>query len=208
MGINFDMYKIFYRYLASNFILPFILSLFFFVMFLLTFQLFRITRFVVGKDIEIFAVIEIIAHISISFIPLATPLAILFASYYTMNKLSSDSEIIAMRSFGLNKYKLFAPFLISGLIISISIFSLNRNIIPYSKREFSQGMVNLTSKGILKDIKPEQFFTDIKKITLFAEKVKNEGQFLENVFLNIKDKKSDNQNEQVILATTGFARKE
>ena len=49
-------------------------------------------------------------HLCVSFLPISIPLAGLFAMIYAMGKLSDDAEIIALRSFGFSKYKLFAPF--------------------------------------------------------------------------------------------------
>ncbi|MFG1515931.1 LptF/LptG family permease, partial [Halobacteriovorax sp. ZH3_bin.1] len=67
--------KIFQRYLASNFIVPFAMSLTFFVAFLLTTQLFKFMRLVTKKGVGILQFLEILGHISISFIPMATPLS-------------------------------------------------------------------------------------------------------------------------------------
>ena len=121
------------RYLASNFIPPFVLSASFFVAFLLTFQLFRIIRIVTNKGVEFMVVLELVGHIAVSFLPMAIPLSALFATIYTMNKLSEDSEIVAMRSFGLKKTTLFLPLLFCGIFIAISIFVLNRNLISLFK---------------------------------------------------------------------------
>ena len=48
--------KIFQRYLASNFIVPFAMSLTFFVAFLLTTQLFRFMRVVTKKGVSVEAI--------------------------------------------------------------------------------------------------------------------------------------------------------
>ncbi len=194
------MFKLSQRYLAASFIPPFILSTVFFIAFLLTFQMFRITRIVINKGVDWPVVIELIGHIAISFLPMAIPLSVLFAAMYTLNKMSEDSEIIAMRSFGLTKWKLFSPFLILGVCISLSIFSLNQKLIPFSKTKFKNTIIRLTSKGMLTDIKAENFFTEIPGVTLFAEEVENDGRFMKNVFIQ---KKSGGSAEQIIMAKRG-----
>ncbi len=146
-------------------------------------------------------------HVAVTFIPLATPLAAIFSAIFALNKLSEDSEIIAMRSFGLSKFKILMPFLLIGVLIAISVFSLNQNLIPFSKREFRSGMIQLTSKGLLQDIKKEQFFTDVPNVTLFAEKVDADGEKLENIFIhalakNIRD------DDKVIMAEKGLVIKQ
>ena len=199
----FYMFKIFYRYLAFSFIPPFSLSIIFFVVFLLTFQLFRITSMIIGKDVNLMMVLELMGHISITFIPIAAPLSAIFATIFTLNKLSEDSEIIAMKSFGMNKFKLFLPFVLLGSILAITVFSLNKNLIPYSKIQFREGIVKLTSKGLLKDIKKENFFTDIPGITLFAENVEEDGTKLENVFIHLNRGNDHSEKEKIIMAEKG-----
>lgn len=175
------------RYLAYNFIPPFFLSAFFFVAFLLTFQLFRLTRIITKKGVDIGQVFELVGHISISFLPMAIPLSAFFATIYTLNKLSEDSEIVAMRSFGTTKWSLLKPFLIVATLIAVTLFSMNINLIPHSKTLFKNTVIKLTSKGFLTDIKSENFFTDIPGVTLFAEEVSDDSVIMKNVFISTSD---------------------
>lgn len=194
------MFKITQRYLASSFILPFILSTVFFITFLLIFKLFSLIRIVTNKGVEIWIVFELMGHIALSFIPMAVPLSVLFATMYTLNKMSEDSEIVAMRSFGLTKLQLFTPFLILGLIIAVLVNTMGREMIPYSKTLFKNTIIQLTSKGMVTDIKSGQFFTEIPKVTLFAEEVEDDGNILHEVFIRMDNNKGL---EQLIYAQKG-----
>jgi len=195
------MFKITQKHLAATFIPPFIMSTVFFVVFLLTFQLLRLTRIIISKGVDFLVVLKLIGHICMTFLPMAIPLSALFATIYTLNKLSEDSEIVAMRSFGLSKFTIFKPFLILGLATAMALFSLNMQLIPTAKRAFKNEIIRLTSKGVLADIRPEHFFTEIPGITLFAEKVSTEGDKLENVFINVNSK--GGSEERVIFAKFG-----
>lgn len=195
------MLKVVQRYLAMTFIPPFFLSVVFFVCFLLTFQLFKIMNIVINKGVDFATLMILIGDIALSFLPMAVPLSVLFAMLYTMNKLSEDSEVIAMRSFGFSKHKLFIPFLIMGIFISWAIFSLNRNIIPISYKQFTNTIVKLSSRGTMTDIKSETFFTDIPNVTLFANKVSTEGKKMSNVFIHFKN--TDESVERIIFAEKG-----
>ena len=152
-----------------------------------------------SKGIEMGVVLELMGHIAVSFLPMAIPLSALFATIYTMNKLSEDSEVVAMRSFGLKKSELFAPFLLLGVAIALAIFSLNRNLIPHSKTLFKNTIIQLTSKGMVTNIKSGQFFSDIPDVTLFAEKVNDGGTKMEDVFIKL-DK---GRKKQIIFAKKG-----
>ncbi len=152
-----------------------------------------------SKGIELVNVLELIGHISISFLPMAVPLSALFAAIYTMNKLSEDSELVAMRSFGLSKRTLITPFIILSFLIAGVIFVLNTNLIPHSKTQFKNTLIKLTSRGLSADIKPGQFYTEISNVTLFAEKVSAGATKLEGIFILL----SKDGNQQVIAAKKG-----
>ncbi len=200
------MLKILQRYLAVTFILPFFLSVIFFVCFLLTFQLFKIMNVVINKGVDLGTMLSLVWDLALSFMPMAIPLSVLFAMLYTMNKMSEDSEVIAMRSFGFSKHKLFMPFIIMGVFVAWAIFSLSRNIIPLSYKQFATTVVKLSSKGTVTDIKSETFFTDIPNLTLFANKVEGSGKRMSDVFIHVKT--SDDKTERVIFAQKGSIARE
>lgn len=146
-------------------------------------------------------VMELVGHISISFLPMAIPLSAFFATIYTLNKLSEDSEIVAMRSFGTTKASLLKPFLLMAIIIAATLFSMNINLIPHSKTLFKNTVIKLTSKGFLTDIKSGKFFTDIPGVTLFAEEVSEDSTIMKNVFISTSDIKKGI--DRVIFAKKG-----
>jgi lipopolysaccharide export system permease protein len=187
------------RYLAFHFISPFLVSCIFFVGFLLTFQLFRILEMVINKGVDFWTVTALTGHIAVSFLPTAIPLSALIATIYTLNKLCEDSEIVAMRSFGMTKGNLFYPFFIMAISIAAGIFTLNRSLIPASQTKFKNTIVKLTSRGMLADISSEDFFTEIPGVTLFADKVSSGGNQLFGVFIHTQK----NNEQQIITAKKG-----
>lgn len=195
------MFKITQRYLAATFIPPFVVSTLFFVSFLLIFQLFRLIKVVISEGVGFFTILELVFHIAVSFLPMAFPLAALFSIIYTMNKMSEDSEIVAMRAFGMTKAQLFAPFLFLAIMISTTIYFLNSELIPYSRSTFQNMVIKLTSDGAMTNIRSESFFTDIPRVTLFAESVSDDGNLMEGIFIHFREK--DENEERVIHAKRG-----
>lgn len=146
-------------------------------------------------------IISMVGNLGISFLPLATPLSSFFATYYSLNKLSEDSEIIAMRSFGTTKLRIYIPFLIISLLISVTITSLYSVLIPKADAAFNNTIVRLTSAGMLASIKAGQFFTSIPNVILYAKDVSSDGSTFNNVFINLIDKK--NSHQRIIFARSG-----
>ncbi len=163
--------------------------------------MFRIIGLIVNKGVDIVTILSMVMNLSVSFFPLATPLAAFFATIYTLNKLSEDSEIIAMRSFGLTKMKIYRPFLIISLLVAFTVHSLYSVFIPKANAAFKNTIVKLTSAGMLTSIKSGQFFTDIPNVTLFAEDVTSDGNNLKEVFLHVINGAKTEQ--KIIFARTG-----
>jgi lipopolysaccharide export system permease protein len=182
------MLKVTTRYICAQLIPTFLVGFIFFVAFLNTFYMFRLLSLIVDKGVELKTVLMMVFNLSISFFPLAAPLSFFFSTIYVLGKLSEDSEIIAMRSFGMTKFQIYTPFLIVSLSAAFAINSLSAVLIPKANADFKNTVVMLTSTGMLSSIKSGQFFTDIPNATLFAQKVSEDGNGFENVFLHSSDK--------------------
>ena len=188
------------RYLAAQFVLPLIVSSLFFVCFLLTFELFRLTDLLVTRDISLMFTIKLIGNIALTFIPLSLPIAVFFSTIYCLNRLSGDSEYIAMRAAGLTKGRILLPFAIIAALLTFSVYHLNQNVIPQSNKAFKLKLNFLASSGSLAGIKEGQFFTLIPNLTLFATNSTKHGRNLDEVFLHLKENENSHK---VIFAERG-----
>jgi lipopolysaccharide export system permease protein len=180
--------------------MPVFLSTFFFISFLLTLELFKITELLATRDISVLFVLGLLGDMALSFVPLTMPIAVFFSTIFCLNRISNDSEFIAMRAAGLTKSRIFIPFFIIATILSFSVYQLNQTIIPRSNFEFRKKIIYLTSSGVLAGVKGGQFFTMVPTVTLFADKSTRFGRKLEGVFLHLKEKPDQ---EKVIFAERG-----
>lgn len=176
-------------------------STLFFVSFLMTFELFRILQLMSSKDITFGFLVGLLGDVAVTLIPMAVPLSIFFSTIYCLNKLSGDSEYIALRSFGLQKRNILIPFLIIGSIMALNLYFLNQDLVPNAHRNVRKKIKIISSTSLVEGIKTGQFFTSIPNITLFPELVEEETKKLKNVYLHIFDAK--NNKEKVIHAKSG-----
>ncbi len=188
------------RYLAAQFILPLVVSTFFFISFLLTFELFKMTELLVTRDVSPWFMSKLIGNIALTFVPLSLPIAVFFSTIFCMNRLSADSEYIAMRAGGLTKTRILMPFLLVAGLLTFSVYHLNQSVIPKSNKSFKQKINFLTSSGLLAGIKEGQFFTLIPNLTLFANESTKYGRNLKEVFLHLKE---NEDSHKVIFAQRG-----
>lgn len=187
------------RYLAAQFIMPLILSTVFFICFLLTFELFKMTELLMTREISLIFILGLLGNVALTFIPLSLPIAVFFSTIYCLNRLSGDSEYIAMRAGGMTKGRILFPFLVISALLSCSVYQLNQNLIPLSNKAFKHKVNYLTSSGLLAGIKEGQFFTLIPNVVLFAGHSTKYGRNLKEVFLQLNQK----GNEKTIFASRG-----
>lgn len=179
------MLKLFRMHVASNFILPLLVSTTFFVAFLLTFELFRVLQFMSSKEITIGFVATFMGYICITLIPMAVPLASYFSTIFSMGRMSGDSEYIAFRSFGINKFQLLLPYIVVSLFVGTNVYFLNQQLVPDAHRNVRKMIKRMSSSSLIEGIKSGQFFTKIENITLFTGEVDEQSKELERVFLHI-----------------------
>ena len=66
----------------------------------------------VGKGLEWYVILELMAYISASLVPLALPLAILLSSLMTFGNLGEHYELIAFKSAGISLKRILRPLTI------------------------------------------------------------------------------------------------
>jgi lipopolysaccharide export LptBFGC system permease protein LptF len=195
------MSKILLRYLAAQFILPLVLSVTFFVSFLLTFELFRLTSLLVSRDVSVIFMLRLIGDLAVTMIPMALPISIFFSLIYCLGKLCQDSEYIAIRAAGYSKQQILKPFLIIGLIMSVTYYFVVQEIVPYASKDVKARVQFLTSAGMLSALKSGQFLTAIKNLTMFATDAGVKGKGMKEVFIQYKEDKT--KDKKLIFANEG-----
>jgi lipopolysaccharide export LptBFGC system permease protein LptF len=167
----------------------------------MTFELFRILQLMSSNDITFGFILGMMGDVAVTLIPMAVPLSIFFSTIYCLNKLSGDSEYIALRSFGLQKIKILTPFLLIGSVMAFNLFFLNQDLVPNAHVNVRKKIKIISSTSLIEGIKTGQFFTRIPNVTLFSERVNEVTKELDNVYLHIFDPKTSK--EKIIQSKSG-----
>lgn len=130
------------------------------------------------------------------FIVLALPISGMMATIFTYQKLSNNSEIIAIRSCGSSLYRLIVPSIIIGLCLTVILFVINQIIVPPAN--YNAAILLETSLGFDRRnfIKSDAFYKEFfpGKLEL---KTKNENNYLK--YLLYTEKIKDSRMEKPIL---------
>ena len=138
------------RYIMMELLLPFLFGIGLFTALGLSIgTLFELIRRVTESGLPLILALKILFLRLPGFIALAFPMSMLLATLLAYSRLSSDSEIIALRSFGIKIYRLVIPALILGLIVTGMTFFINDVVTPSANRE-----AKITLKQALGKVRP------------------------------------------------------
>lgn len=175
-------------YILSEMLPTFILGILVFISILLMFQVLRLTEFMLIHGIKFSTILDILGYMSISFLPILFPMSLLFAILMTYNRLSQESEIIAMKSAGLHGSSLLYPALALALIVTYFSSQTAYYIAPWGNRQFELLISQLGNTKAAASIKEGTFSEGFFDMVVYANKVNSEKGILEDLF--IYDEKS------------------
>lgn len=138
------------RYIILELTLPFLFGIGLFTSLGLSIgTLFELIRKVTESGLLLSIAIKILFLKMPEFIVFAFPMSILLASLMAYSRLSSDSELIALQSVGVNIYRLITPALILSLMITGVTFFFNDVITPAANHQ-----ATLTLQKALDRVRP------------------------------------------------------
>lgn len=111
------MHKILDRYIFTELLPPFFISLVALCFVMLTKELLRLVELLVSKGVGFLAVLKVFLHLFPSFLVLTLPIAGIIASITAFSRLSYDKELVAMRAAGLSLLRLSRPVLIFSCLV-------------------------------------------------------------------------------------------
>lgn len=98
------------------------------------------------------------------YLSLAFPMAILLSCLMVYGRLSGDSELIALRSCGISIYRLVAPAVIAGLVMTGVTFAFNEAIVPVANRQATVTMQRALNGRDAKFREKNIFYQEFSKV--------------------------------------------
>ena len=138
------------RYIAIELLMPFLFGVGAFSSLGVAIgSLFELVRQVAESGLLIAIAVKVLLLKMPEFIVYAFPMSTLLATLMTYSRLSSDSELIALRSCGISVYRLVAPAIVLSFLVTGMTFLFNELFVPAANYEAST-----TLEQALKQDKP------------------------------------------------------
>lgn len=187
------------KLIIKAFIGPF-LATFFIALFILVIQFFwlYIDDFV-GKGIDFFTLVQFIAYVSTTLVPLALPLGVLLASIMTFGNLGETFELVAIKSAGIPLVRFMRPVFIISAMLGIVAFAFANYVIPVAELKMRTLLYDIRVAKPAFDIKEGMFYKKLDGYTIKIGK-KEKDSIIYNVVIF---ENSYTLQDNVILAEKG-----
>jgi lipopolysaccharide export system permease protein len=191
-----------YKLILKSFLGSFVFT-FFIVIFVLLMQfLWVYVDDLVGKGLSFKIIMELFFHASITFVPMALPLAILLASIMSFGDLGEHYELVAMKASGISIWKAMKPIFIFSVMLSGLAFIFSNSINPVAMLKFKTLLFDVRKQKLAFDIKEGVFYKDIDNYVIYVDKKGKDGSTIYGV--KIYDHTEREGNSKIMVADSGM----
>ncbi|PUZ22179.1 lipopolysaccharide export system permease protein [Chitinophaga costaii] len=190
------------KLIIKTFFGPFVAT-FFVTLFVLIMQfLWKYIDDFVGKGLDTWVIIKLMAYTSASLVTLALPLAVLLSSIMTFGNLGESFELVALKSSGISLLRFMRPLLVLCVGIAVLAFLFANYAIPVANLQAKSLLYDVTNSKPAFNIKAGEFYSDIPGYTIKVAQKDPDNKTIHQVI--IYDKHSAGGSDQVILAEKGI----
>jgi lipopolysaccharide export system permease protein len=193
--------KILNRYILLEHIPPFLFSLFIITFVLILETIPKIVEMVIDKDISSVVVLQLIFYNLAWMIALSVPMAVLAATLLAFGRLTSDSEIIAIKSSGINLLRILIPLLAAAGVLTLAMIEFNDKILPDLNHKARLLTGDIRSMRPTLTFRPGIFITDLSGYIILIDKIDHITSRVEGV--RISETKDPSQ-PRIIVAKSGL----
>lgn len=177
------MSRTLFRYVLFEVLGPFAIGLVILTFVLVMFQLQKLIDLIVSYGVKVVDAGLVLLYIFPTFFTFTVPMAFLLAVLLTISRLSSDSELTALKAGGVGLAQLYPPILVLSLVMTLATAGLSLFADPWGKSAFKDLLLELGRQKATVGIVEHVFNDSLKDTTLYIDRVVPEKDLLEGVFL-------------------------
>lgn len=190
--------KLILRAFAGPFLLTFAVVQF---IFLMQFMM-KYMDDLVGKDLGLGVVAQLLFFFSVLIVPISLPLAVLLSSLMTFGTLGEHHELTAIKTSGISLTRILRPVLLASLLIAGGAFWFNNTIVPLANLQAYSLLWDVRQQKLALDIREGVFYNGIPGFTIKVnQKLGENGDILKGIM--IYDHRGGSGTSTVILADSG-----
>jgi len=178
--------------LLKEWIGAFLLSLLVFTFVLFVGNLLKLAELIVGKGVNFMLILKLFILQLPYFFSYTIPMSVISSSLLAFGRLSADNEILAIRISGIKLSSIVIPFIFVGMLLTISAFTINNSILPYTYSQAKSIVRNLgTGFPVLPQFDESVLIDEFENYKIYIGRV--EKQKLKDLTIIYKPDKSSSQ---------------
>lgn len=171
------------RLILRSFVGPLVLTFLLAVFVLLMQFLWKYIDDMVGKGLDFWIIAQLLFYASATFVPMALPIATLFASIMTMGNFGEKYELVAMKAGGISIKRVMMPMALMVLLISGMAFYFANNVMPVAVLKYKMTLYDVTRKKPALNIKPSEYYSGIDGYVIRIDQKDKENKNLKNIII-------------------------
>lgn len=175
--------KVIDRYVSMEMIGPFLVGVIGFVLVMAVDLLFTMADLIINKGVPLWAMLKLLIYKLPAIMVLTFPVSTLFATAMAMGRLSKDNEIVALRTSGVNLFRIAVPIIIIGILISIASYITNEKIVPHANRVATNLIRQIIYRKPLPEVQQNVFFKDAYNRHYYARRVDMKNKTMDNIMV-------------------------
>ena len=174
------------RYIFKEMFIPFSINISVFAFLFLMTEMLKIANWIVNYNLSIWAVFTLIFYTMPMFLTFIIPMSVMLAILLTFLRLSSDNEIVAIKSCGMSIYGLLPPVLLFALLGFLLTMLLTLYAGPRSKASLEEMSLKVATTNLDIGLKERTFNDTFKGVMLYVNKIDIKKRKLIDVFIEDK----------------------
>jgi LPS export ABC transporter permease LptF/LPS export ABC transporter permease LptG len=179
---------------------PFVITLTVLTFVVFTREFGRLAELLIQRNAEPVTVAKVVLYLLPTILVFTVPFAFLIGTLIGFSRLSSDSEVIAMRAGGISVYQMLRPVLKVAIGIVLVTAAFTFYLSPEGNWKLRLLRHDVRISPTYNQIKPRVFFEEFPNTLLYVEDIDLDTESWEGIFLADS---SDPNEERVILARKG-----
>lgn len=169
------------RLILKSFLGPLLLTFAIAVFVLLMQFVWKYIDDMVGKGLEFIIIAKLLLYASATFVPMALPIAVLFASIMTMGNFGEKYELVAMKAGGISLSRVMRPMAFVAFLLTGMAFYFANNVMPAAMLQYRSILYDVTRKKPAINIRPSEYYSEIDGYVIRVNKKDPDGSTMRDI---------------------------
>ncbi|MGH2670495.1 MAG: LptF/LptG family permease, partial [bacterium] len=190
------MGRILNRYVFLEVLVPFFFGLAVFTFVLLIARILKLIEMVVNRGVPLLEMLKVFSLILPAFLEVTVPMALLLVILLGFGRLSSDSELVALKTCGISLYQTIVPVSVFTAMTCILTFVIATTVRPWSNGALKRELFEVVKSRATAGFREKVFNNDFPGMVIYVEEIEAGGGALKGIL--IADARSPSQQNTVI----------